>query len=265
MVFDQLLIRSVDAFFALYPRRMPPLSRLRRVRLIAHRGAHGPGRPENTLAAFDAALQAGLWGIELDLRWSADREPVVLHDSDCRRVFGRDCAPSDLALAELRRQVPEVPTLEEVCRRYGGRLHLMLEIKAEPYPDRSRQSERLAELLSALTPGRDYHLLSLDPALFKRFPWVPPETCVTVAETNVAAISAITLQRGYGAFTGHYLLLGRKRLERHHAAGQKVGVGFPASANSLRREITRGVDWIFTNHALRLQGYLDDWLNGVIR
>lgn len=262
MVFDQALMRTVDAFFAARPRRLPPPAALKQVRLIAHRGAHGSGRPENTLAAFDAALEAGLWGVEMDLRWSADLEPVVLHDSDCRRVFARDCAPADLALTDLRRQVPEVPTLEEVIRRYGGRLHLMLEIKAEPYPEPTRQSERLAELLAGLAPGWDYHLLSLDPALFERFPWAAPETCVTVAETNVAALSRLTLERGYGAFTGHYLLLTRKLLERHRAAGQRVGVGFPASANSLRREIARGVDWIFTNHALKLQGLLAEWSIG---
>jgi glycerophosphoryl diester phosphodiesterase len=259
--FLQFLTRAVDAYFAVRPQPAPDAATLARACLVAHRGAHGPGRPENTLRAFDAAREAGVWGIELDLRWSADLEPVILHDGDCARVFGQTCVPALMDKDRLRRQVPQLPFLSEIVERYGKQLHLMLEIKAEPYPEPQRQSERLAELLSGLGSGDDYHVLALDPLLFDRFPWLEPAACVTVSETNVRRLSQLSLQRGYGGFTGHYLLLGRSLHQHHRAAGQKVGVGFPASANSLRREINRGVDWIFTDHALELQSYLNAWQN----
>src|SRR4029453_8944108 len=47
----------------------------------AHRGA-SPPHPENTLASFEAALEAGADVVELDVRLTADRVPVVLHDPD---------------------------------------------------------------------------------------------------------------------------------------------------------------------------------------
>lgn len=252
-------MKAADAFFAALPRHRPDAQALAHARLVAHRGAHGPGCPENTLKAFDAARDAGLWGLELDLRWSGDREPVVLHDANCQRVFDRPCTPAQMKLEELRRAVPDVPSLEEVIARYGGRMHLMIEIKDEFYPDPQYQSQRLAALLSSLEPVRDYHLLALDPALFSRFKWLQPSACIPVAQANVKRLSALTLEHGYGAFAGHYLLLGQHLLKRHHAAGQRVGVGFPASRNGLLREINRGVDWVFTNHAAKLQRYLDDW------
>jgi hypothetical protein len=50
-----------------------------------------------------------------------------------------------------------------------------------------------------------------------------------------------------------YLLLSAKLIRQHHQRGQKLGCGFASSRNCLYREINRGVDWIFTNHALRLE------------
>jgi glycerophosphoryl diester phosphodiesterase len=46
--------------------------------------------------------------------------------------------------------------------------------------------------------------------------------------------------------------LNRALIQRHHRQGQKLGTGFIASRYCLYRELDRGVDWIFTNHALKL-------------
>ena len=53
---------------------------------FAHRGLHhAPGIPENSLAAFAAAIEAGA-GIECDVRLSGDGSAIVFHDSDLRRM-----------------------------------------------------------------------------------------------------------------------------------------------------------------------------------
>src|SRR6478672_5913611 len=54
---------------------------------FAHRGRHGPGVPENSLAAFRAAIAAGA-GIECDLRLSCDGFAMVFHDSRLERMCG---------------------------------------------------------------------------------------------------------------------------------------------------------------------------------
>jgi len=52
---------------------------------IAHRGLHGEGRSENSVAAFDAAIEKG-YAIELDIQMSADGEAMVFHDYELSRL-----------------------------------------------------------------------------------------------------------------------------------------------------------------------------------
>ena len=53
--------------------------------IMAHRGASGYA-PENTMAAFEKALEMGTEGIELDVHLTADGEIVVIHDHTVDRT-----------------------------------------------------------------------------------------------------------------------------------------------------------------------------------
>lgn len=68
--------------------------------IIGHRGASA-WAPENTLAAFRLALEAGADGIELDVRLAKDGVPVVIHDADLRRTGLRNARVADLSSSEL--------------------------------------------------------------------------------------------------------------------------------------------------------------------
>lgn len=70
-------------------------------KIWAHRGA-SVAAPENTMAAFQLAIQHGADGIELDVHLSADHELVVTHDENCRRVTGVDGAVGAMTLQQLR-------------------------------------------------------------------------------------------------------------------------------------------------------------------
>ncbi|HMG55621.1 MAG TPA: glycerophosphodiester phosphodiesterase, partial [Kofleriaceae bacterium] len=59
-----------------------------RPRVWAHRG-DSANAPENTMLAFDRARAAGADGIELDVRFDADHNVVVFHDSELARLTGR--------------------------------------------------------------------------------------------------------------------------------------------------------------------------------
>jgi len=107
--------------------------------VIAHRGA-SHAQPENTPAAFDAALSEGADGIELDLQLSADHVPVVFHDPTLGRLGLRRHHISGYPWAELEgldvgRWFTGNPTdhrmlrLEDVLEGWGGRTRLCLEIK----------------------------------------------------------------------------------------------------------------------------------------
>lgn len=95
--------------------------------VIAHRGA-SQDRPENTIAAFDLALEQGADTLEMDLRATRDGHAVVLHDPTLLRTHGDPRAIADVPLAEA-----QLPTLREVLDRYAGRIGLLLELKV-PLP-----------------------------------------------------------------------------------------------------------------------------------
>ena len=232
----------------------PSLNRLQNCRIIAHRGDHGynPAR-ENSLAAFDRAAKAGVWGIELDIRFSADGEPMIFHDASLSRVYGSPEPFADLSHREIRHRFPGVPTLAEVVQRFGKKLHLMIEIKEQPWPHPSRRNGRFREILSALEPAGDFHLLCLHPRALAPVQGFPPYAKIAISEYWPEFRSQWTRRRPWGGLCGHYVLLRRNVIKALHKKGQKVGTGYVRSRNGLFREINRGVDWIFSNDAVYLQ------------
>lgn len=102
--------------------------------LFAHRGLHGPNRPENSIAAFEAAVGGG-YGIELDLRLSADGRVTVFHDDTLERmaIASGTIEESDstaLQLLQLRSAGRHsIPFLHHVLAMVRGRVPLYLELK----------------------------------------------------------------------------------------------------------------------------------------
>jgi glycerophosphoryl diester phosphodiesterase len=260
VLLERLFYRWVDPLLGRLPRRPPPGGLPENPRIIAHRGDHhAPERLENTLAAFTRSREAGVWGVELDLRWTRDLVPVISHDADCRRLFGGGDRIDALGFDTLRRRYPLIPSLAEVLDTCGGKLHLMLEIKAEPWPEPARQSRILAEVLDPVVPGRDIHFLGLHPGVFRLVPFAFPGACLAVAQLNTRNLSRWARAEGLAGLAGHYLLVNQACLDRHHAWGQKVGTGFVESRGILLREWARGVDWVFSNRAAVLLESLRGW------
>lgn len=248
------LMSLVNLWFALLPRSRPSRQTLLDCKIISHRGEHDNRRVlENTLAAFSVPAEAGCWGLEFDVRWTKDLQPMVVHDTDTQRVFGIDVVIAEVTLTELRQRIPEIPTLQEVVDGFGGRQHLMVELKCDELGHIEERAARLQEVFAALAPATDYHFLALQPDLFELVEFAGNPACLPVAELNVGEMSRVVMARGFGGVCGQYLLLSGKLIERHHRRGQQLGSGFAASRNGLYRELNRGVDWIFTNHALRLE------------
>lgn len=255
-------MKTVDAAAAISPQAVPQAVALRNCKVIAHRGAHDRNRIiENTLPAFTTASAAGVWGIECDIRWTADLVPIIHHDPTCQRLFGDPARLAALNYSEIRERLPLIPTLAEVIEELGGRTHLMLEIKEDYYPREQQQKAILRDLLRPLLPGRDYHFLLLDPALARYVDFLPREFCFLVAQLNVSQLSKHCLEQGFGGLTGHFLLLNEQLKRRHADQGQGMGTGFIGSRNALFRELNRGIDWIFSNDAVKIQKIRDQYLS----
>jgi glycerophosphoryl diester phosphodiesterase len=251
---QRALLLLVDSGFRFIPQRRPSRAALVDCKIISHRGEHDNRRVrENTLAAFTSAAEAGCWGLEFDVRWTQDLYPVVFHDVNAQRVFDIDLDISQVSLAQLQQRIPEIPTLREVVDRFASRQHLMVELKRDHLASYPLRAERLREIFAALEPATDYHFLALQAELFELVEFAGPRACLPVAEFNVTELSRVATQRGYAGVCAQYLLLNRALISRHHRQGQQVGSGFAASKFALFREINRGVDWVFSNHAVQLQ------------
>jgi glycerophosphoryl diester phosphodiesterase len=97
---------------------------------LAHRGDGRPA-PENTLAAFHAALAVpGCDGLEFDVRMSADGVPVVIHDATLLRVQGRRGRVRELSAQALGDMA--VPTLATVLASVPRSVFLDVELKDDP-------------------------------------------------------------------------------------------------------------------------------------
>ncbi|MBE7073702.1 MAG: glycerophosphodiester phosphodiesterase [Clostridiales bacterium] len=100
---------------------------------IAHRGLHDKATPENSLSAFEKAINAG-YAIELDVRIIADGTVIIFHDEALSRLTENDgyvkfLNKADLSLLKLKGTEEHIPTLEDVLTFVNGRVPLLIEIK----------------------------------------------------------------------------------------------------------------------------------------
>src|SRR5207244_4736519 len=93
--------------------------------VVAHRGASAEA-PENTIQAFERAIERGADAVEFDVRMSADEAAVVMHDPDVGRTTDRAGLCRELTLADIKslriKGDHEVPTLAEALRALTGRV-----------------------------------------------------------------------------------------------------------------------------------------------
>jgi glycerophosphoryl diester phosphodiesterase len=253
-VIQSSFMRLADALCDRRSYDVPDYRRLRGCKIVAHRGSCDNRLVmENTMAAFDRAAEAGVWGLEMDIRWTRDQIPVVFHDPDLNRLYGRAETIATFSLNELQRQYPAIPSLREVVVRFGQKTHLMIEVKNQSWPARRIQDQCLAEVLQPLTPVRDFHLMTLDPIQPQPFRCLPPRAWVAIAEGWPGSSSRWVQRHRWGGVCGHYLLVGKTMIDRHHQESQRIGTGYIESCSCLFRELNRGVDWIFSNNAVVLQ------------
>lgn len=111
---------------------------LNRPFVFGHRGASAHA-PENTLEAFELAIEEGADGIEFDVKLSQDHIVVIIHDPTLERTTGGQGRVNKHSLAEMQTlnasehfqppyAVTHIPTLEQVFERLGGRVLMNIEL-----------------------------------------------------------------------------------------------------------------------------------------
>lgn len=146
-------------------------------RPVAHRGLHdGHARPENSLAAFEAAV-AGGYAVECDVHLSADDVPMVFHDSSLGRLTD-EAGPlhtrraEDLARLTLLGTGERIARLTDLLDMVAGRVPILIEMK------RGRRDRALAEGVARTIRGYDGPLavMSFGSALLRYARRAMPDT-----------------------------------------------------------------------------------------
>nr|WP_298414288.1 glycerophosphodiester phosphodiesterase family protein [uncultured Halomonas sp.] len=159
-----------------------------RVDITAHRG-NSFKAPENTLAAFEQAIEDGADYVEFDVRLTRDKEIVVSHDNNLRRLTTLNRSLSDMTLEEaLLVDVgswfgdvfvdSRIPTLDEVINLARGRIKLYVELK----PARGNEKALAAAVIDKLSvvPADDVILASLSPVALAEAKRLAPQLRTTL-------------------------------------------------------------------------------------
>lgn len=127
------LLLAIFSIFAVMGRRKQPGMEQLKGWNYAHRGLHSAGKPENSMAAFEAALEKG-FGVELDVHLLQDGELAIIHDFDLSRCTNQTGKVESLTAAQLKDCYLEgtqetIPTLRQVLQLFNGKAPLIIELK----------------------------------------------------------------------------------------------------------------------------------------
>jgi glycerophosphoryl diester phosphodiesterase len=238
--------------------------------VVGHRGGRGKGWPaENTLPAFERALDEGADGLELDVRLARGGEPIVFHDEDLARMTGGVDVRrvGDVPWVELARATLEgggrVPLLEDVLAWAKHTVRVNVEIKRVGW--RGRPGAWLVGTLKlARAVGRvvlrtraEVILSSFDPSVLAALRALAPRVPrALLTEPNQSPVSAHRLDR-VGTHVLTRLGIDAVNLERSEAtpgrlmrlrqAGLRVGVWTVNDATEAGHLASLGADWIITD------------------
>jgi glycerophosphoryl diester phosphodiesterase len=236
--------------------------------LIAHRGSSGTA-PENTLAAFRQALRDRADMIELDVRLSADGEPVVIHDRRLYRTTGVRGNVREWAVTELeelnagarfgRAYAGErIPRLATVLQTLPPTIGLNMEAKTDG--DRRRAGlmvERLGGLLRSTAGRRDILVSSFDHAFLRQFHRRFPDVTIGVLYYAVRDFgrspARLARRAGGTVFICSRAQVRTRWIQMAHAENISVlvyGVKYVRQMIALRN---RRVDGVITDYPARLR------------
>ncbi len=241
--------------------------------VIAHRGSSGQA-PENTMAAFRLAAEAGADMIELDVRLTADGALAVIHDrrlqrtttgrGPVRRQTARSLAALDAGRWFSRRFAGEqVPLLGQVLEELPRSVGINIEVKTDGEPRwRSRMAPALVGVVHRHGRGRPLLVSSFNHPLLRRIraldPSIPTGALAVPLRDVVFRRPASHARRlSVTAFICSRSRLRKRHVANAHACGLQVLVYGVNTARDLERVRRYGADGVITDvpdRMLRLLG-----------
>ena len=228
-------------------------------KIIAHRGASAHA-PENTIAAFQLALDQGADGIELDVMLSKDGHLVVIHDNTVDRTTDGKGAVRDMTLEELKSLDAgggqRIPTLEEVLELFGGRFIINIEL-SNYVSIFNKLPIEAAKMVKNHQLGKSVIMSSFNPFNLPRFHAILPEVDLGLLTDPNKAKKWVWRLFNYDALHPHFSDVDQVLVAALHRRNRKVNVWTVDDPQEIRRLAALEVDSIITNDPVAAREVLE--------
>ena len=231
--------------------------------IIAHRGASSYA-PENTIAAFDLALQMGASHLELDVHLTRDDHLVIIHDDTVDRTTNGTGPVADQTLTVLQTldagawfgeafAGARIPTLADVLARYQGRAHLHIELKGHT----AHLPQRTVDLVRAHGMAQHVTFTSFQHPHLRKMRAYAPELPIgwLVGEISDAVI-AQAHALGCTQLCPRASLVTPEIVRRLHAERFRVRAWGVANEALMRQVVEAGADGMTVNFPDKLLAYM---------
>jgi glycerophosphoryl diester phosphodiesterase len=242
--------------------------------IIGHRGASSIA-PENTLASFRQAIEAGADGVEFDVRLARDGVPVIIHDETLQRTASIQKRVADLSSVELQqvnvgswfshnRKTTEefaaerIPTLQQLFDLLASTTALFyLEMKCAPF-ERIQLATECCRLVGECSLRRRVIVECFDLAGIEAVKKLDPNIrSAALFEPNLSNASSLVIARrlidraksaGADEIAIHYKLASRRLIDKAQLNGLRVVVWTVDDPDWVQRSPAAGIDVLITNN-----------------
>ncbi len=224
------------------------------VMIMAHRGYSGVA-PENTIPAFEAAVEAGATAVELDVQMTKDGKIVVLHDDNIKRTTGVNANIWDVTYDEIKNldngsffseefAGTRIPTLDEVIQYSKGKLYLNIEIKRNGHDEGIE--DKVVEIIRRNEFQNYCDITSMNYDTLKYIHSKYPDILLAYTSTvgigklqDLEDVQIISIQETFATYDN---------IQALHLAGKKVFVWTVNEKSTMERLVGLNVDAILTNN-----------------
>jgi glycerophosphoryl diester phosphodiesterase len=238
--------------------------------VIAHRGA-SMYAPENTIAAFELAVEMGADAIELDTMLTADGIPIVIHDQSLERTTNGIGSVDSKAIADIklldagsmldvRFSGEKIPTLEEVFTSVGKEILINVELKNYTSPF-DRLPEIVVDLVMKKGLSERVLLSSFNPiALIKaQRAYVEIRRAALIGGGPKLVRGIIEGCTDYFALHPEVSLVDQRMVNKHNNAGHKVNVWTVNDESVMMKLLSMGVDGLITDKPDKAKKVIELW------
>ncbi len=224
--------------------------------VMAHRGA-SKDAPENTIPAFEKAVEMKSDFIELDVQETSDGAVVVTHDVNTKRVTGYNEFVWNMTLDEIKQldaahyfygyENVEIPTLSEVFDAVGGKIKFNIELKYNRHTQNLAKS--VADIITQYGLENDCVITSSKKEALKDMKEVMPDIpCGYILSVSIGKYYDLDYADFFSLDLNYVT---KKSLSNCHKVGKPVNAWTVNDTDSMEKMIALGVDSIITDEPLK--------------